>query len=114
MIRWLVWFPFVLLVSVCTSRRQKKKLSSRCCLISAFPGLLGKNYSTPVPLSDVAKFKEVLALNDIPFARGVFVTTNTFVPRATTIGIPCIDGKQFRLMEKRALTMVRIFEAQMR
>src|SRR4051812_40138650 len=40
-----------------------------------------KNYaasSTPVPLSDVAKFKSVLQLNSIPVSRGLFITTSSF------------------------------------
>eukprot|EP01133_Synstelium_polycarpum_P001474 gene1474-1712_t len=45
-----------------------------------------KNYLGPVPLSDVAKFKEVLALNNISLSKGLFITSSTYVPRATTIG----------------------------
>jgi hypothetical protein len=55
-----------------------------------------------VPLSDVAKFKEVLRLNNIPIERGLFVTTSTFTPRATTIGIRTMDGKQLEAWERRA------------
>ncbi|EGC30287.1 hypothetical protein DICPUDRAFT_83762 [Dictyostelium purpureum] len=58
--------------------------------------------STPVPLKDVAKFKEVLALNNISSRRGLFITNNTYVPRAVTIGIKTIDGDQLKKMEKRA------------
>lgn len=44
-----------------------------------------KNYSgKPVPLEDVAKFKEVLKLNNIPISRGIFITTSYYVPRAST------------------------------
>lgn len=45
-----------------------------------------KNYSQPVKLEMVAKFKEVLRLHRIPKSRGLFVTTSTYTPRATTIG----------------------------
>jgi hypothetical protein len=62
-----------------------------------------KNYgSKSVGLEDVAKFKEVLQLNNVPLSRGVFITTSTFSPRATTIGIRCIDGEQLQRLEKRA------------
>jgi restriction endonuclease Mrr len=61
-----------------------------------------KNYSAPVPLKDVAKFKEVLALNGIPLERGLFVTTSTFVPRAETIGVRLVNGKQLRAWERRS------------
>eukprot|EP01116_Phalansterium_solitarium_P023746 TRINITY_DN8482_c0_g2_i2.p2 TRINITY_DN8482_c0_g2~~TRINITY_DN8482_c0_g2_i2.p2 ORF type:complete len:196 (-),score=61.83 TRINITY_DN8482_c0_g2_i2:154-741(-) len=61
-----------------------------------------KNYALPVPLKDVAKFKEVLALNRIPLSRGLFVTTSTYVPRATTIGVLCLDGNDLRILERRA------------
>lgn len=61
-----------------------------------------KNYNHPVPLEMVAKFKEVLRLNGISPSRGVFITTNTFTPRATTIGIKTLDGKQLRRLERMA------------
>eukprot|EP01113_Clastostelium_recurvatum_P000718 TRINITY_DN10324_c0_g1_i2.p1 TRINITY_DN10324_c0_g1~~TRINITY_DN10324_c0_g1_i2.p1 ORF type:complete len:217 (-),score=49.37 TRINITY_DN10324_c0_g1_i2:147-797(-) len=65
-----------------------------------------KNYgSMSVPLEDVAKFKEVLRLLGIPARRGLFVTTSTFSPRATTIGIKTVDGTQLRQWERRA-TMI--------
>jgi hypothetical protein len=35
-----------------------------------------------VPLSDVAKFKEVLKLNGISPRNGIFITTSDYVPRA--------------------------------
>lgn len=35
-----------------------------------------------VPLSDVAKFKEVLQLNGISPRKGYFITTSDYVPRA--------------------------------
>jgi hypothetical protein len=38
-----------------------------------------KNYSGPVPLEMVAKFKEVLILNNIPVRRGIFITTSTYL-----------------------------------
>uniref|UniRef100_A0A6B2LML5 Restriction endonuclease type IV Mrr domain-containing protein n=1 Tax=Arcella intermedia TaxID=1963864 RepID=A0A6B2LML5_9EUKA len=60
-----------------------------------------KNYSGhAVPLEDVAKFKEVLNLNYIPISRGLFVTTSTYTPRATLIGIKCIDGEELKKWEK--------------
>eukprot|EP01138_Halocafeteria_seosinensis_P007593 gb/GECG01007761.1/.p1 GENE.gb/GECG01007761.1/~~gb/GECG01007761.1/.p1 ORF type:complete len:292 (+),score=21.96 gb/GECG01007761.1/:1-876(+) len=59
-----------------------------------------KNYSgRPVPLHDVAKFKEVLQLNNIPLSRGIFVTTSTYSPRATTVGVKTVDGKQLKEWE---------------
>ncbi len=61
-----------------------------------------KNYSGPVPLEMVAKFKEVLQLNGISPRRGVFITTSTYAPRSTTIGIKTIDGTQLQRMERNA------------
>lgn len=62
-----------------------------------------KNYSkSSVGLEDVAKFKEVLQLNNIPVSRGVFVTTSRYVPRATTIGVRCIDGAELEALEAKA------------
>ena len=71
-----------------------------------------KNYSHPVKLEMVAKFKvkfvffryfqEVLRLHHIPRSRGLFVTTSTYTPRATTIGITCIDGAGLERLEKSA------------
>jgi len=52
-----------------------------------------------VPLSDVAKFKEVLTLNNISHAR-IFITTSTYSPRANKIGIKCIDGSQLKRLER--------------
>ena len=63
-----------------------------------------KNYSHPVKLEMVAKFKEVLRLHRIPKSRGMFVTTSTYTPRATTIGILCIDGAGLERLEKTAAT----------
>lgn len=40
----------------------------------------------PVPLSDVAKFKEVLLLNNISVRHGVVITTSTFSPRCQHTG----------------------------
>lgn len=54
-----------------------------------------------VPLEDVAKFKEVLRLLGVSPSRGVFVTTSTYSPRATTIGIRTVDGTQLREWERR-------------
>ena len=62
-----------------------------------------KNYSGAVPLKDVAKFKTVLELNNIPLRNGIFITTSTYVPRATTIGIRTVDGDQLLEMEKKAI-----------
>lgn len=62
-----------------------------------------KNYSNSnVPLSDVAKFKEVLQLNGVAVGRGIFVTTSGFTPRATTIGVRCVDGTQLDQWEASA------------
>ncbi|RYE83315.1 MAG: hypothetical protein EOO65_04160 [Methanosarcinales archaeon] len=57
-----------------------------------------KNYaaSMPVPLEDVAKFKQVLQLNGIPLRKGVFVTLGRYSPRATTVGIRTMDGDELR------------------
>lgn len=46
-----------------------------------------KNFTGPVPLDYVAKFKEVLKLNRISPRSGLFITTSYYTPRATTIGI---------------------------
>jgi Restriction endonuclease len=54
-----------------------------------------------VPLEDVAKFKEVLALNGISPARGLFITTSDYTPRALTTGIKTLDGKQLKEWERR-------------
>jgi hypothetical protein len=56
----------------------------------------------PVGLEDVAKFKEVLRLLEIPVDRGVLVTSGRFVPRARTAGVATVDGKELRLREARA------------
>ncbi len=79
-----------------------------------------KCYSGPVPLKvsfplwicglfvdqengkDVAKFSSVLELNGISLSRGLFVTNSTYVPRATTIGIKCIDGTRLAQLKKQA------------
>jgi hypothetical protein len=44
----------------------------------------------------------VLRLNGIPIRHGIFITTSTFTPRATTIGVKTIDGTQLRRMERTA------------
>jgi len=62
-----------------------------------------------VPLSDVAKFKSVLELNDFPIRQGLFVTTTRFVPRATTIGIRTVDGTQLKLWEAKIKRRQRVF-----
>lgn len=68
-----------------------------------------KNYTSglSVPLSDVAKFKEVLLQNGIPASRGVFVTTSTFTPRALRAGITTVDGKQLIEWERRSFRVAR-------
>lgn len=48
-----------------------------------------KNFTGPVPLDYVAKFKEVLKLNRISPRNGIFITTSYYTPRATTIGTTC-------------------------
>ncbi|KAN0012532.1 hypothetical protein ACTFIU_007839 [Dictyostelium citrinum] len=58
--------------------------------------------NSPVPLEDVAKFKEVLTLNNINIRNGLFFTSSVYVPRATTIGIKTIDGTLLREMELRS------------
>lgn len=64
-----------------------------------------KNYAShrAVPLSDVAKFKEVLLAHNIPLSRAAFVTTSKFTPRAKAIGIETIDGVQLLEWEARAV-----------
>lgn len=62
-----------------------------------------KNYSNSrVPLEDVAKFAAVLALNNIPQSRGLFITTSTYVPRARTIGVRTVDGDELIELERNA------------
>lgn len=62
-----------------------------------------KNYSNSrVPLDDVAKFAAVLALNNIPQSRGLFITTSTYVPRARTIGVRTVDGDELIELERNA------------
>lgn len=53
----------------------------------------------PVPLDDVAKFKEVMSLHGVPLRRGLFVTTSSYSPRALTAGIKTLDGKQLAAWE---------------
>ena len=65
-----------------------------------------KNYTGPVPLEQVAKFKEVLALNGIPARRGIFITNSYYVPRAKHIGIKCIDGEELAKLERTATMKV--------
>ena len=62
-----------------------------------------KSYSRrSVPLSDVAKFKEVLVQNNIPPSAGLFVSNATYVPRAYKVGIRLVDGKELKRWERRA------------
>lgn len=88
-----------------------------------------KTYSSKlVPLSDVAKFKEVLQLNKIPIERfvapfilrflrffspfttanpshhvyrGLIITSGDYAPRCRNIGIECWDGKDFGKQERK-------------
>jgi hypothetical protein len=53
-----------------------------------------------VGLEEVAKFKEVLALNGIAPSRGLFITTTAFVPRARTIGVRTLNGVEFEAWER--------------
>ena len=55
-----------------------------------------------VGLEEVAKFRSVLELNGVPAARGLFVTTGGFSPRARTIGVRTLDGRQLDAWERRA------------
>jgi hypothetical protein len=62
---------------------------SRCCASPLPRSFLMFNYIFYLFLTlfkAVAKFKEVLKLNGIPVRHGIFITTSTFTPRATTIG----------------------------
>jgi hypothetical protein len=62
-----------------------------------------KSYSKrSVPLSDVAKFKEVLVQNNIPPSAGLFVSNGPYVPRAYNVGIRLVDGKELKRWETRA------------
>ena len=54
-----------------------------------------------VGLEEVAKFKEVLALNGLSPRAGLFITTTSFVPRALTTGVRTLDGAQFARWEAR-------------
>ncbi len=79
-----------------------------CCQIDIACGLWRryyvecKCYSGSVPLKDVAKFSSVLELNGISQSRGIFITNSTYVPRATTIGIRCVDGDELKRWRKQA------------
>eukprot|EP00939_MAST-03C_sp_MAST-3C-sp1_P001206 g1206.t1 len=59
--------------------------------------------SQPVPLKDVAKFKEVLLQNKIPVSAGLFVTNSTYVPRAYGVGIRLVDGVELEKWESRGI-----------
>lgn len=60
-----------------------------------------KNYDHgPVPLKDVAKFKEILSQNKIPIRNGLFVTTSRFVPRAHHTGVRLVDGQALKVWEQ--------------
>jgi hypothetical protein len=54
------------------------------------------NQDMRVSLGDVAKFKEVLTLNKLNIQDGLFVTTTTYVPRASNIGIKTVDRNQLQ------------------
>ena len=56
-----------------------------------------------VPLQDVAKFKEVLRLNNIPARNGIVVTTSTFTPRCKHVGVVLVDGAALKIWERTAL-----------
>jgi hypothetical protein len=58
--------------------------------------------SSSVPLEDVAKFKAVLALLNVSPRQGLFVANGSYTPRATTIGIRTVDGRQLLDWERRA------------
>lgn len=58
-----------------------------------------KNYSKPLPLEMVAKFKEVLAQNRIGIWRGLLVTTATTTPRVRHAGVRVWDGETLTRME---------------
>lgn len=64
--------------------------------------------SNTVPLDDVAKFKSVLQLLGVSPRRGLFVTTSTYTPRATTIGIRTIDGEGLQRWERRVRIQKRV------
>ena len=50
-------------------------------------------------------------MHRIPRSRGLFVTTSTYTPRATTIGITCIDGVGLKRLEETAFSslLVKLF-----
>ena len=54
-----------------------------------------------VPLEDVAKFKEVLRLQNINISRGMLVTNSKFTPRCASTGIRLINGTQLKQWEAR-------------
>ena len=54
-----------------------------------------------VGLEDVAKFKEVMSRNGVRPARGLFITTTSYVPRARSTGVKTLDGKEWLLLESR-------------
>ncbi len=54
-----------------------------------------------VGLEDVAKFKEVMSRNGVRPARGLFITTTSYVPRARSTGVRTLDGKEWLLLEGR-------------
>jgi len=60
-----------------------------------------------VPLEDVAKFKSVLELNNLPLSRGLFVTTSDYTPRARFLGIKTMNGDEFVEYEKRSVKVRR-------
>ena len=62
-----------------------------------------KSYSKrSVPLSDVAKFKEVLKQNNISPSQGLFIANGSYVPRAYSVGIRLVDAKELLKWERRA------------
>lgn len=60
-----------------------------------------------VPFEDVAKFKQVLILNNINPSRGIFITTSYFTPRCSTIGIKTIDGEELKKLENLSIIKKR-------
>ena len=55
----------------------------------------------PVPLEDVAKFREVLRVNGVPARRGMVVTTSRYTPRCQHVGVALVDGAGLRAWERR-------------
>jgi hypothetical protein len=69
---------------------------------STSPSSSASSSASSVPLEDVAKFKAVLALLNVSPRQGLFVANGSYTPRATTIGIRTVDGRQLLDWERRA------------